>query len=247
LAGINYLLFLNAWGFLMTRTDSGAKARPSPQTLDAQGAATAHLLDCLQHSNHVQSPYDYWLLHDVFPAKMVRELALLPFAAPSNPVFNGRRESNNSTRVYFTPENQKRYPVCQTAVDMFSNPDVIKALELKTRTDLSKGHLRIEYCQDVDGFWLEPHLDISVKLFTMLVYLSDDPLLFDAGTDVYDDTPQHKLVASAPYEQNAGLIFIPGKNTWHGFSKRPIHGLRKSIIINYVSPEWLAKGELAYE
>jgi len=89
-------------------------------------------------------------------------------------------------------------------------------------------------------------LDISVKLFTMLIYLSDDPNLFDAGTDIYDATPEHKLVATAPYEQNTGLIFIPGTNTWHGFSKRPIMGLRKSIIINYVTPEWRNKDELVY-
>ncbi|OYV33337.1 MAG: hypothetical protein B7Z81_11520, partial [Acidocella sp. 20-61-6] len=103
----------------------------------------------------------------------------------------------------------------------------------------------IEYCQDVDGFWLEPHRDIAVKLFTMLIYVSEDPALFDAGTDIYDDTPAHNLVASVPYEKNRGLIFIPGAASWHGFSKRPIRGLRQSLIINYVSPDWRAVDELA--
>ena len=37
---------------------------------------------------------------------------------------------------------------------------------------LRDSHLRIEYCLDTDGFWLEPHTDIGAKLFTMLVYLS---------------------------------------------------------------------------
>ena len=123
---------------------------------------------------------------------------------------------------------------------------MLGALRSLTGADLSRGHLRIEYCQDVDGFWLEPHLDISVKLFTMLVYLSGDPALRDAGTDIYDSSPEHRLAASAPYEKNKGLIFIPGTNSWHGFSKRPIRGLRKSIIINFVSDDWRAKDELAY-
>ena len=105
--------------------------------------------------------------------------------------------------------------------------------------------MRVEYCQDVDGFWLEPHVDISVKLFTMLVYLTDSPDLYDSGTDIYEGPPSHKLVSTAPYEWNAGLIFIPGKDTWHGFSKRPIRGIRKSVIINYVSPDWRAVNELA--
>jgi len=81
----------------------------------------------------------------------------------------------------------------------------------------------------------------------MMLYLSDDLALRDAGTDIYDATPEHNLVLSAPYEQNHGMIFIPGDKTWHGFSKRRIHGLRKSLMINFVSPEWRNKEELAYE
>ena len=40
--------------------------------------------------------------------------------------------------------------------------------------------------------------------------------LHAAGTDLYDSSPEHKLVASVTYEWNTGLIFIPGNNTWHG-------------------------------
>lgn len=206
-----------------------------------------HFLSNLEESVHVKNPYDYWLLDQVLPERVIDAIAALPFPAPSGAVFDGRRESNNSSRVYFTAENQARFPVCRDVAVAFSDPFLIRALEEKTQAKLSEGFLRIEYCQDVDGFWLEPHLDISVKLFTMLVYLSDDPELFDAGTDIYDDTPDHRLVASAPYEKNRGLIFIPGFKTWHGFSKRPIKGLRKSIIINYVSSEWRNRDELAYE
>ena len=31
-----------------------------------------------------------------------------------------------------------------------------------------------------------------------------------------------------------GMMFVPGKNTIHGFEKRNIIGKRKSLIINYV-------------
>ncbi len=122
---------------------------------------------------------------------------------------------------------------------------VKRAIEHTTGADLSDGRLRVEYCQDIDGFWLEPHLDIPVKRLTMLIYLADAPELHDAGTDIYDASPEHRLVESAPCEWNAGLIFVPGKNTWHGFSKRPLRGVRKSIIVNYVAPQWRAAEELA--
>lgn len=208
-------------------------------------AAGQHFLGCLDRCKAVTSPYNYWLLDDAFPMRVIDGIAGLPFAPPGGAVFNGRRETNNSTRVYFNPENQAKFPVCREVVDVFQSPVVQKRLTQVTGRDLSAGALRIEYCQDVDGFWLEPHLDISVKLFTMLVYLSGEPELYDAGTDVYDASPEHKLVATAPYEKNKGLIFIPGTDTWHGFTKRPIKGVRKSIIVNWVTPDWRDRWELA--
>jgi hypothetical protein len=202
-------------------------------------------LASLAKSRHTTSPYDYWLLADVLPVATAATIASLPFAAPAGALFDGRREANNSTRVFFSPETQSQFAVARQMAEAFRHPEVKSQIERETCTDLSMGRLRIEYCLDVDGFWLEPHVDIAAKLFTMLVYLSRDPNLRDAGTDVYDDSPEHKLAARAPYEFNTGMIFIPGKNTWHGFAKRPIHGLRKSIIINYVVPEWRSTGELA--
>lgn len=202
-------------------------------------------LASLASARYECEPYDYWLLERMLPQATLKELQALPFEAPDSATFDGRRESNNATRVYFTREAQARYPVVREMADAFRNAETVQALEKATGADLSTGQLRIEYCIDSDGFWLEPHTDISVKLFTMLIYLSEDPALADAGTDIYDDTPEHNLVASAPYEANAGLIFIPGKKTWHGFGKRPIKGVRKSLIVNYVTPQWRDTWELS--
>ena len=44
--------------------------------------------------------------------------------------------------------------------------------------------MRLEYAQDTDGFWLEPHTDLGVKLFTMLIYLPDSGEQNDLGTDI---------------------------------------------------------------
>lgn len=208
-------------------------------------AVASQFLSCLSRARRETWPYDYWLLDQALPERVVDDIASLPFAPPGKPVFDGRREANNSTRVYFSPEMQARFPVCREVAQGFKEPRVLEAIRKTTGRDVAQGHLRIEYCQDVDGFWLEPHVDIPVKLYTMLVYLSGEPELRDAGTEVYDAAPEHKTVATAPYERNKGLIFIPGKETWHGFRKRPIRGVRKSIIVNYVAGDWRAKEELA--
>jgi len=212
---------------------------------ETRNATAAAFLDALACADHRREPYDYWLLADALPERVCHAIAALPFEPPAVPTFDGRRESNNSTRVYFSPAMQARFSVCREVSDAFKQADVKRAIERETGTDLSRGQLRIEYCQDVDGFWLEPHVDIPVKLFTMLVYLVDEPALYHGGTDIYDASPEHKPVGTAPCAWNAGLIFIPGKDTWHGFTRRPIHGVRKSIIINYVAPEWRAVEELA--
>jgi hypothetical protein len=220
-------------------TDLALKREPTATEVER------YVLRSFENSEHSSVPYNYWLLQDVLPTKVLNDIVHLPFDTPQNLSFYGKREINNASRIYFTHENQKRYAVCNDVVDCFESPAVLTAIRNLTKRDVSQGRLRIEYCQDTDGFWLEPHVDISVKLFTMLVYLSDDPDLADAGTDIYDSTPEHNIVATADYACNKGLIFIPAHNTWHGFTKRPIKGLRKSLIINYVSNDWKDQWELA--
>ena len=202
-------------------------------------------LSALGAARHERQPYDHWFLEHALPEDACEAITALPFDPPDGAEFSGRRETNNATRVYFSPEMQARYPICRQVAEVFKDAHVISALKQETGADLSDGALRIEYCQDTDGFWLEPHTDISVKLFTMLIYLADDPALADAGTDVYEGPPNHKLVGRAPYGRGRGLIFIPGENTWHGVAKRAISGVRKSIIVNFVTPEWRDRWELA--
>ncbi len=218
---------------------------PSPAGQTSPDPVAASFLACLKNARHETWPYDYWLLEAPLPDGYCDDIAKLPFPPPEGAVFDGKRETNNALRVYFTPENQLRFEVCRRVVEGFQDPMVKQAIEQTTGTDLSDGHLRIEYCQDTDGFWLEPHTDISVKKFTMLVYLLDDPSLANAGTNILEGPPGFKYVGSAPYGKNKGVTFIPGANTWHGVGHRPIKGLRKSIIINYVTSAWRDKWELA--
>lgn len=212
----------------------------------ASGLSVADtFLACLARAKHETKPFDFWLLQGALPEADVEAIASLPIAPPQDLVFNGRRETNNSSRVFFSPENQEKYPVVKRVAQGFNDPRVRAAIEKETGADLTGTALRIEYCQDAPGFWLEPHTDIFVKKFTMLVYLLDDPELKTAGTDIHEGPPDFKYVATAPYGQNLGVIFIPHKDSWHGVGHHDLKKLRKSIIINFVSPDWRDKFELA--
>jgi hypothetical protein len=202
-------------------------------------------LDSLARAQRGDAPFAHWRLRDALPAEVVVHLAALPFSPPAAPRFDGRREANNSTRVYFSPATQAEHPVCAQVAAAFRDPAVIGAIQAQTGARLEGTRLRIEYCQDVDGFWLEPHLDIPVKRLTLLIHLSDDPRLAHAGTDLYGPAPDHAPAGRAEFGPGRGLIFIPGTDSWHGFSPRPIEGVRKSLIVNYVDATWRAVEELA--
>ncbi|MEE9301765.1 MAG: 2OG-Fe(II) oxygenase [Alphaproteobacteria bacterium] len=201
-------------------------------------------LTCLDHGRAATSPYRYWLLGDVLPDDVCNAIRELPFDPPRIDDTKGKRETHNHTRAFFAMENRARFGVCRELAAALQDRQAVGKLESTCGVALKGGFLRIEYCRDTAGFWLEPHTDIGAKLFTMLVYLSTGPGSEQWGTDVLDE--DRNLVATAPSNFNSGLIFIPAANTWHGFRKRPIAGVRKSIIVNYVKPEWRSRHELAY-
>jgi hypothetical protein len=78
----------------------------------------------------------------------------------------------------------------------------------------------------------------------MLTYLSNDPRHSDLGTDIYSDAETH--FGRPPFTPNSCMIFIPSDHTWHGFEPREIEGVRKSIIVNFVTDEWRAREQLAF-
>lgn len=189
-------------------------------------------------------PYPHWFLESCWPAAVAREVTALPFPAPELGGVSGKRELHNATRKYFDAENRQAFPVVDAVARAFQDKALTSAVERIFGIKLTGSSLRIEYTQDVDGFWLEPHTDLGVKLFTLLLYLSADAGHADLGTDIYDAEKKH--VARSPFAQNAAMVFVPSNVTFHGFEKRPIPGVRKSVIINYVTPEWRAREQLAF-
>jgi hypothetical protein len=189
-------------------------------------------------------PYPNWFLTDCLPADTVDDILALPFPAPSLDGVSGKRELHNNTRKYFDVDNRRLFPVCEAVAQAFQDKRVTDHVAKVFGTDLSGTYLRIESAQDIDGFWLEPHSDLGVKLFTMLLYLSKDESHRDLGTDIYD--ANKKPVGRSSFKSNAAMVFVPADDTFHGFEKRPIEGVRKSLIINYVSDEWRAREQLAF-
>jgi hypothetical protein len=189
-------------------------------------------------------PYRHWLLSDVFPSEVAAQLRHLPFSPPRLDGVSGKRELHNDKRHYFDAANNARFPQCAAVSEAFQSPETIGVIRRRTGLDLTGTYVRLEYAQDIEGFWLEPHTDLGVKKFTMLIYLSDGPAQSDLGTDIY--RAPDEWAGRTPFEDNSALIFVPGHDSWHGLERRPIHGVRKSVIMNYVTDDWRARDQLAY-
>ncbi|MCF8479649.1 MAG: 2OG-Fe(II) oxygenase [Rhodospirillum sp.] len=204
----------------------------------------AAFLSCLEKSDRRSEPYTHWIIDDCLPENAARAMVSLPVTPACIGDTQGQRATNNDSRVHFGPEFQDQHAIIAALSKVFQDPEVVDKIEKVCGVDLTGNFLRMEYCQDTDGFWLEPHTDIGAKKFTMLIYLSEHEEAADWGTDIYANAETH--LGSTPCGFNKGIIFIPGDDTWHGFEKRPIRGVRKTIMLNYVIPEWRSRHELCY-
>jgi hypothetical protein len=204
----------------------------------------ATLLSSLGHSDSDPHPFPHWLLNRVLPEPTCHAIDALPVAPPDIGDTQGKRETHNNSRFFFGEAQRATHSVCHDLAVALQSDLVVQELEALCEVALAGSFLRIEYCLDTDGFWLEPHTDIGAKLFTLLIYLSDDQGSASWGTDLLDGP--NTIVCTTPYQRNFGFIFVPTPNSWHGFHRRPINGVRRTLIVNYVKPEWQSRHELAF-
>jgi hypothetical protein len=207
-------------------------------------AITASLVNSFAAGKKGDKPYPHWFVENCLPGDVVDQCLGLPFPAPGLGGISGKRELHNATRRYFDAENRAKFSFVDDVCQAFQSPEVTGTIEKTFGSKLKGTYVRIEFAQDIDGFWLEPHTDLGVKMFTFLLYISKDEAHRELGTDIYGS--DKKWVARSPFKSNAAMIFVPGSDTYHGFEARPIQGVRKSLVINYVTNDWKAREQLAF-
>src|SRR5215471_19000163 len=207
-------------------------------------AFVASLIESIDSARRQERPYRHWFLKKCIPEDAVDPILALPFPAPDLGGVSGKREIHNATRKYFDVENRGKFTVCEAFCQAFQDTRLTDTVVAHFGAKLKGSYLRVEYGQDTNGFWLEPHTDLGVKMFTMLLYMSKDPQHRTLGTDIYNEDKTH--LSCSPFAPNAAMVFVPSNRTYHGFEKRRIEGVRKSVIINYVTNEWRAREQLAF-
>ncbi len=163
------------------------------------------MLASIQASKRTDQPYKHWFLTKCLPQDVTDNILSLPFRAPDLGGISGKRELHNNTRTYFDQGNMDSYPVCKAFNDAFQSESLTKPIEQHFGTNLAGSFLRVEFAQDIDGFWLEPHTDLGVKVFTMLLYMSTDEQHKDLGTDIYDTGQEAHRTIAVPVERGHGV------------------------------------------
>jgi hypothetical protein len=203
-----------------------------------------HLVTSLDSAQRDTYPYQHWLISNLLDEKVVDGILDVPFDCHKLDYKVGSREEHNPTRQYVNPQAIEKYEACQRVSETFRDHRIVQKFEQMGQMSLKDTLLRVEYTLDTDGFWLEPHTDIGVKKFTMLIYMSKDNDAEAWGTDIYESKDKH--VRAVPFKSNTALMFIPSNNTWHGFEPRDIKGIRKTLIVNYVTQDWRNRHELTH-
>lgn len=202
-----------------------------------------HFSAAVRNSRRLETPFRRWAMKDVLPIDVCTALLVMPIVPPMLGRTDGTRNSYNDRRDFITPSMRERFPVCEALTQALSRPDVARTMAETCDIDVEGSYLRMEYMQDTDGAWLEPHRDIPEKLFSMVIYLFTGPDTKDWGTDIYD--ANRRWVGRSAADFNSGVIFVAGPATWHGFDPRPIVGIRRLMEINYARKDWRDKNQLA--
>ncbi len=221
------------------------RAVETRDTITAEDVS-ASVIRAFSRAQRFEKPFVHWLLSDVLPPEAARAVYALPIAAPAIGDTLGKRETHNSSRIFFSKSNQERFPVAAAIARALQDPQTVAAIRKTTGAALEGTSLRIELAKDRNGFWLEPHRDVGPKMFTMQLYLNEGPGSEAFGTDLFTSDAPHSHCGRAPSGFNQAFLFLPSENTWHGFQPRPISGVRTSLIVNYVDDSWRSRHELAF-
>ena len=184
-------------------------------------------------------PFKHWELSQVLPEALTRQILAVRIPQTSGFSYDGTRASDSKVREQGTPpkrmfldqKTNAEYSFFQDLVDALLDKSVLEIVERKFGVPTKDLYLRVEYINDYDGFFLDPHKDIVEKRFSMLLYLDDGPE--HMGTDFYD--ADLNVVKTHAFRHNHAYLFVPGNDTWHGLERKPIPDRRCSLLINYVT------------
>ncbi len=217
------------------------------ETITLCEQVTRDVIQAFETAVECNYPFLHWDVENMLPNELTDQILAIRIPKTSGFVFDGTRASDSQVRLDGTPPERmfigkkevEQYPFFNDLIDALLDPKVLDIVNNRFKVDTKDLFLRVEYINDFDGFFLDPHKDIVEKQFTLLLYLGDGPE--HMGTDFYDT--DKNVVKTAMFAHNRGYIFTPSENSWHGLERKSIPDRRCSLLINYVTfkTDWPVK------
>lgn len=175
-------------------------------------------------------PYTFYELQNVLPMSVFSKCVEIGLTLNESCSISGSRGDGDS-RCHLKASDAKHRQIGEFLNTAFRSK--LKDLDLLRDTN-NRSALRAELCRDGSEFWQVPHLDVTDKLVTVVIYLLSD--VDGLGTTIYEnESPESKFAVSRALP-NCALAFRPSNVTWHGFHKRTeLFTSRLSLIVNFVS------------
>lgn len=202
-------------------------------------ATTKGVVNAFKNAAESDYPFQHWIVEDMLPKALTDQILAVRIPKTQGFVYDGTRASDSKLtpggtppkRMFIGKDTKNEHPFFQDLVDAFLSKEVLELVDTKFHVPTQDLYLRVEYINDFDGFFLEPHKDIIEKQFTLLLFLGDGPE--HMGTDFYDT--DLNVVKTVKFGHNRGYVFTPSENSWHGLERKPIPDRRCSLLINYVT------------
>jgi len=200
------------------------------------------LLEALKNSRMNDNPWEHFTFEGALTDEQIDEIRNA--SIPRDGVLHdgtrsgykeGVEKQNHKLREYITKDNYHRYPELTKFINEMRGKEVREAIAqmVKNENNFAGSFVRLEVLNDVEGFWLKPHCDITEKLISSLIYVNKTGENINLGTDLYNENL--KLVKTVPFWNNLGYIFA-GPNKWHGMDEgKNIKIERRGIQLNYVT------------
>src|SRR4051812_12104773 len=90
---------------------SAASQRPTPfQQFTGSDEIAGHICAAIRPSAPIAKPWPHWLLAEVWPREVLRELTAMPLTPAIAKGPSGCRKYRNQQRIYFDAANMTRFP-----------------------------------------------------------------------------------------------------------------------------------------
>ena len=138
-----------------------------------------------KNKRYSNNPFTHYTFTDFFCNNELADIDSIKLHNHSASLDGAR--TTNSNRFFVDKENMWSNSTLNKIVDFFLRDDIILMFEQESGKTIRGNYLRVEFIEDREKSWLEPHVDIDEKIMSFLLYLNNTNESLNIGTSLYNN------------------------------------------------------------